>query len=83
MRSPPAWATVTCNVPATLPAKLTTPSLAARTGVPAAAARSAPRWPGAVDRGGLLERVHDRAVDRTQPAGGVVGRDQRRGLGAR
>src|SRR6185312_13628782 len=47
VRRSPSWARVTCSVPATEPAKLTTPSPAARTGVPGAAAKSTPRCPAA------------------------------------
>src|SRR5262245_16844814 len=47
VRIPPACATTTWSAPATSPAKDTVPSLEARTAVPAAAAKSTPRWPAA------------------------------------
>ncbi len=45
MRTPPPWWMVTLSRPATGPEKVTTPSRAALTGVPSAAARSTPQWP--------------------------------------
>lgn len=44
--------TVTTGRPATMPAKSTTPSPAARTRAPGVPARSTPRWPGNHGRGG-------------------------------
>ena len=66
--APPSWRRSTWSVPATEPAKLTTPSLAARTGVPAGAAMSTPgdraRTPSAVASKG---RTTGPSTGRSQP----------------
>src|SRR4051812_22127821 len=46
VRRPPAWSMLTTGRPATIPANATTPSPAASTEAPGAAARSTPRCPG-------------------------------------
>jgi len=45
VRRPPPWATVTVRLPTTVPAKVTIPAPAARTGVPGGAAMSIPQCP--------------------------------------
>jgi len=45
VRRPPPWSTVTDDMPATDPAKVTWPVQAGNTGVPSGASRSIPQWP--------------------------------------
>lgn len=52
VRTPSAWRTVTWSPGPTAPAKVTSPSAAAPTGVPGTVAYSTPRLPGSQGRGG-------------------------------
>ena len=74
---------LTTGRPATIPAKATTPSPAARTGAASAPARSTPRWPGPYACGGASKgrattRSASGAVQRATVAGRVL-RGGRRG----
>ena len=71
----PGWMTATTPVPAIVPTKETTPARAARTGVPAAAARSTPRCPAAQGSGGGSNRLSTSAAERPTGSDARAGSD--------
>ena len=78
----PGWMTATTPVPAIVPTKETTPARAARTGVPAAAARSTPRCPADQGSGGGSNRLSTSAAERPTGSDASDGSDGRAGASA-